>query len=93
MRHDWLSWLFFQKGEIPAISGYAPRRHKKCVDLMIMKKDNNFDYGAQRKLGILDTEFNNNNKIVAKATRDNGLKLGTIAAEQFSRKGRSALNM
>lgn len=91
MKHDWLSWLFFQKGDIPAISGYAPKRHRKCVDLMIMKKENNYKYSAQRKLGILDTEFNNNNKLVAKVTRDNGLQLGAIADEQFSRKGRSAI--
>lgn len=39
MQHIWLSWLgFFQKGEIPAIFGYAPTCHKKCVDLMIVKK-------------------------------------------------------
>ena len=38
MKYDWLRWLFFQKGEIPARSGYAPIRHKKCVDLMIMKR-------------------------------------------------------
>ena len=92
MQHDWLSWMFFQKGEIPALSGYAPKRHKKCVDLMIMKKDNVFEYSAQRKLGILDTEFNNNNKVIAKTARDNGLKLGAIAAEQYSRKGRSAID-
>ena len=91
MQHAWLSWLFFQKGDIPAKSGYAPRRHKKCVDLMIMKKTNDFNYSAQRKLGILDTEFNNNNKLVARETRDNGLQLGAIAEEQFSRKGRSAI--
>ena len=53
---------------------------------MIVKKDNNYNYGAQRKLGILDTEFNNNNKLVTNAARDNGLQLGTITAEQFSRK-------
>ena len=58
---------------------------------MIMKKDNNANYGAQHKLSILDTEFNSYNKLVAKATRDNGLQLGTIAAEQFSRKGCSAI--
>lgn len=58
---------------------------------MIMKKANDYDYGAQRKLGILDTEFNNNNKVVANATRDNGLKLGSIAIEQYSRKGRSTI--
>ena len=53
-----------------------------------MKKNNNYSYGAQRKLGILDTEFNNNNKLAAKANRDNGLQLETIAAEQFYVKGR-----
>ena len=59
---------------------------------MIMKKDNNFEYCSQRKFGILDTEFNNNNKVVAKITRDIGLKLGTLAAEQISRKGHSAID-
>lgn len=57
-----------------------------------MKKDNNFDYSAQSKLGVLDTEYNNNNKNVAKSARNNGLKLGAIAAEQFSRKGRSDID-
>ena len=51
-----------------------------------MKRDNSFEYGSQRRLGILDTEFNKNNKIVTKVTRDNGLKFKSIAAEQFSRK-------
>ena len=37
-RHKFLSWMFFQRGDIPAISGYAPQRHKKCLDLMIIKK-------------------------------------------------------
>ena len=59
---------------------------------MIMKNDNNFEYSSQRKLGILDTEFNNNNTVVAKIARNNGLKLEAIAAEQFSRKGRSAID-
>ena len=49
---------------------------------MIMKKDNNFEYRFQRELGILDTEFNNNNKTVVKVTRDNGLQLESIAVEQ-----------
>lgn len=59
---------------------------------MIMKKDNNFDYKAQRKLGIIDTEFNNNNnKVIAKLVRDNALKLNSIVAEQFSSKWCSAM--
>ena len=68
----------FQKVETTVLLGYAPKRHKKCVDLMTMKKDNNYNYGAQRKLSILDT-------------RDNGLRLRTIAADQCSRKGRSSI--
>ena len=44
-----------------------------------------------KKLVILDTEFNNNNKMMAKVTRDNGLQLKSIAAEQYSRKGRSTI--
>ena len=71
----------FSRREIPAISGYAPKQHRNCVDLMIMKKDNNFEYSSQRKLGILDAEFNNNKKVVAKIARDNGLKLGALAVE------------
>ena len=48
-----------------------------------MKKDNNFEYWSQNKLRISDTEFNKNKKVVAESTRDNRLKLGTIAAEKF----------
>ena len=92
MRHDWQSWLFFSEGRIPARSGYAPIRYKSCIDLMIMKKDKNFEYNNQRKLGILDTEFNNNNKVIAKLARDNALKFNSIAADLFSRKGRSAID-
>ena len=81
MKYGWLSWLFLKKGEIPTISGYAPLRHRTCVDLMIMKNDNHFEYTSQRNFGMLDTELNNNNNIVAKITRDNGLQLHSIAAE------------
>ena len=57
-----LSWFFFQRADIPELTGYAPNRHKQCVDLMIMKKHMCFDIKKQRTLGILDTEFNQNNK-------------------------------
>lgn len=38
MRHPTLSWLLFQRAEIPIISGYSPSRHRECVNLMIMKR-------------------------------------------------------
>ena len=53
---------------------------------MILKIDNNFENGSQRKLGILDIEFNNNNKVLAKTTRDYGLKLGKIYVDIFLEK-------
>ena len=39
--HTLLGWLLFQRGDIPAITGYSPKRHKACVDLQILKKDTN----------------------------------------------------
>ena len=53
---------------------------------MIMKKQATYDLNAQRKLGIVDTEFNNNNKIIAKTISSNSKKLGTIAKEQYATK-------
>ena len=47
----YLSWFFFQRADIPEITGYAPTRHRKCVDLMIMKKPNNFDVQKTKNLG------------------------------------------
>ena len=61
MQHHSLSWLFFQRAEIPAISGYSPSRHRKRIDLMIQKKANSFNIEKQRTLGILDSEFNYSN--------------------------------
>ena len=54
-KHKFLSWMFFQRGDIPAITGYAPKRHKKCLDLMILKKAQSYELSTQRTLGLLDT--------------------------------------
>ena len=72
MRDDNLSRLFFQRGEVPIIFGYSPKRHRECAELIIMKKQQALGIGSQRNLVIVDTEFNNNNEIIAKATSDNG---------------------
>ena len=65
-RHRSLSWFFFQGGEIPAISGYTPKRHRTRIDLMILRKAQNFELSTQQTLGILDSEFNDNNKFIGK---------------------------
>ena len=61
MKDDYLSWFFFQRSDIPMISGYSPERYRECIDLMILKRALEFELTKQRTLGILDTEFNHNN--------------------------------
>ena len=46
-----------------------------------MKNIHSYDPDTQRKLGILDSEFNNNNKVVSKTAMDNGISLETITLE------------
>ena len=87
---NYLSWFFFQRADIPEITGYAPKRYKQCVDLMIMKKHMCFDIKKQRTLGILDTEFNQNNKRIGHDGMLNATKLKKIAKEQFAIKNSAA---
>ena len=91
MTHSSLSWLFFQRAEIPTISGYSPSRHRTCVDLMIMKKANSFQVEKQRTLGILDSEFNHSNRDLQHEAMQSALRNDCIAVEQYSRPNRSCI--
>ena len=92
MKDDTLSWFFFQRAEIPFYSGYASKRHRTCVDLMILKKARCYELSKLRTLGLLDTEFNNNNKELGYEAMKRALKLNRIATEQFSRPARFAID-
>ena len=92
MEDDTLSWFFYQRAEIPMITGYSPRRHRTCVDLMILKKAGCYELSKLRTLGLLDTEFNNNNRILSKEATALALENKGLATEQFSRPGRSAID-
>ena len=87
-----LSWFFFQRADIPDMTGYSPNRHRECIDLMIMKKSMCYDINKQRTLGILDTEFNQNNKRVGRDGMNNALKLNKIAKEQYAIKNTSSID-
>ena len=50
---------------------------------MILKKAQTFELKYQRTLGVLDTEFNNNNGYIGREATKNGMFLKTIAGEQF----------
>jgi len=92
MQHQSLSWLFFQRAEIPEISGYSPSRHRKCIDLMIQKRANSFNIEKQRTLGILDSEFNHSNRDLQHDAMGSALRNNCIADEQYSRPQRSCIS-
>ena len=87
---NFVSWFFFQRADIPEITGYSPKRHRTCVDLMIMKKHMCFDIKKQRTIGILDTEFNQCNKRIGRDAMNHALKQKKIAKEQFAIKNSAA---
>ena len=92
MTHPYLNWSLFLRHEIPTITGYSPLRHRRCIDLAILKKSGNFNIDKQRTLGLLDTEFNHINKVTGYEAMHNALKNGCIAKEQYSRPNRSAID-
>ena len=51
-----------------------------------------YELNAKRKLGIVDTKFNNNNKIIARAISTNSKMLGTISKEQYATKGSTSID-
>ena len=58
---------------------------------MILKKAQTFELSTQRTIGILDTEFNQNNGYISQQATHNSISLGTITEEQFARPNRSAV--
>ena len=91
MTDEYLSWFFFQASEIPEISGYSPDSYRQCADLTIPKKAMDFELSKHRTIGLLDTRFNHMNKRIGYSAMNNAIKLDSLAVEQFSRPGRSAI--
>ena len=87
-----LNWFFFQRADVPEISGYSPKRHKHCVDLMIMKKAQCYEVSKLRTIGILDTEYNQMNKRVGHEGMNNAFKLKRVAKEQFAVNNSAAID-
>ena len=91
-QHPHLSWCLFLRHEIPVISGYSPKRHRRCIDLAILKSSGDFNINKQRTLGILDSEFNHMNRDTGRQAMRLALQRDEIAVEQYSRPKRSALD-
>ena len=52
-RHKNLGWLLSQCGDIPIIISYSPKRHRKCINLMIFKKVRHLNYHPREFLVFL----------------------------------------
>ena len=91
MKHKDVCWFLFQRSDFPEITGYSPKNHRQCVDLMIMKKTHCYELNKQRTIGILDTEYNQNNKKIGRRGMSNALSLDKVAVEQFAVKNTSAI--
>ena len=59
---------------------------------MIMNKSMCFDLKKQRTLGILDSEFNQNNTRIGKDSIDNAFQLKKISQEQFATGEKAAID-
>ena len=88
IKNQFISTILYMRSEIPVVSGYSPSRWRDCIDLMILKKAMNFNLDKQRTLGILDTEYNQCNKILQKQAMSLALRTNQLAPEQYSRPGR-----
>ena len=58
MKDNFLSWVYFQRGEVSVLSGYSPRRYRTFVDLTILNRIMDYKLKTQRTIGIIDTEVN-----------------------------------
>ena len=92
MSHEDLSWLLFQKMDFLSSTGYSPLKHRRCIDLMILKKSNSYIADKQRTLGILDTEFNHINNILGRDSMFAAIDSNNLADEQFCRPGRCSID-
>ena len=91
-RDKFPSWFFFQRADIPEISGYSPYGHRICIDFMIIKKALCFDIKKQCAIVILDSEFNQNYKRMGRYVAHNSTLLNKTTLEQFATKRTTAIN-
>ena len=91
-RNDNLNWINFAMAEIPEISGYAPIRYKKVVDLMLLKEPSNFALQKLRTIVLFQADSNMTNKRLGRESMWSAVKHGHIAEEQYSRPRRKAID-
>lgn len=92
MTHPLLAKLLYQQAMIPMTTGYSPHRHRKGIDVMLLKKENNFHIDHLCTIVLFDSEANMNYKHLGRRAMHQALAQGRIAPEQYSRPRRKAID-
>jgi hypothetical protein len=74
------------------ITGYAPKRHRQGIDVMLLKKENVNDVDKLRTVVLFDSEANMNYKHLGRRAMKAAIKLHQIVPEQYSRPNRSSID-
>lgn len=90
--HPRIGQLLYQRAMIPMVTGYSPQRHRKGVDVMLLKKENNVNVDNLRTIVLFDSEANMNYKHLGRRAMHSAIHLNQIATEQYSRPKRKAIN-
>lgn len=78
---------------IPYQTGHSPPRWKKEISVMFQKKQDKHEVETMRTIMLMETDWNQNNKLLGRNTMARAEKFNTIAREQYgSRKAHSAID-
>lgn len=79
---------------IPLLSGYSPRRWRKCMDVMILKKSGVTTLNSLRTICLFATDFNFAFKHIGREMMRHAERTDSLAPEQYgSRKRRRATDL
>jgi Reverse transcriptase (RNA-dependent DNA polymerase). len=92
MFHPQISMLLYKRALIPMVTGYAPRRHRQGIDVMLLKKENIYEVDRLRTIVLFDSEANMNYKHLGRRAMQAAISKGQIATEQYSRPQRKAID-
>jgi hypothetical protein len=92
-KHEGLANMECQMANFPLLSGYSPLRWQTGIEVMLLKKKDNFHVSKLRAILLFEADFNFNNKRIGRSLMWNAEDNSWVAPEQYgSRKGHSAID-
>jgi hypothetical protein len=85
MSHPQIAHMLYSRALIPMITGYSPTHHHQGIDVMLLKKENNYHVDLLRTIVLFDSEANMNYKHLGRRAMQIAILQDQIATEQYSR--------